>query len=153
MNLKLASATECITRLCVSKIPADPHFFIRFTERKQSNPRNLAGVFEPSAKVKGAFKKRVNAISPVYGVSRSGGTMIPAANAPKLNLPPPVQAIIPTHFFPGVHDVISVAALILQTYIIENVLLNGEVPSRYGWANARRTSASRRIHVSDEPSL
>jgi len=107
VNLKLAGATECITRLCVSKIPADPHFFIRFTERQQSNPGNLAGVFEPSAKVKGAFKKRVNAISPVYGIRRSGGTMIPAANAAKLNLPPPVQAIIPTHFFPGVHDVIA----------------------------------------------
>jgi len=69
VNLKLASATECITRLCVSKIPADPHFFIRFTERQQSNPRNLAGVFEPSAKVKGAFKKRVKQSAGVWDQS------------------------------------------------------------------------------------
>jgi hypothetical protein len=64
----------------------------------------------------------LRSVKRIYGVSRSGGTMIPAANAAKLNLPPPVQAIIPTHFFPGVHDVTSVAALILQTYIVENVL-------------------------------
>jgi hypothetical protein len=118
--------------LCVSKIAADPHFFVRFTKCQQSNPRNLAGVFEPSAKVKSALKKRVNAISSVNGISRTGGAMVPAANSAKLNLPRPVQAIIPTHFVPSVHDSINVAALMLQTYIIENVLLEVLLAGRLG---------------------
>jgi hypothetical protein len=135
VNLQLASTTECVARWCVSKIAADPHFFIGFAKRQQSDPRNLAGVFEPPAKMKGALKKRVNAIGSVYGISRTRSAMIPAANAGKLHLPRPVQAIIPTHFvtLPSVHDFINVAALMLQTYIVENVLLNGEVSWRDGW--------------------